>query len=70
MLLDKWLVLIGYTIVIQKRSFVQPVWQMRDRRLNDLISAVVADILAVRTQDQILLNLAILTEGRLQADVV
>ena len=47
MLLDKWLILVGDAVVIQKWPFVQPIRKMRDRRLNDLVSAVLADILAV-----------------------
>lgn len=65
MLLDEWLVLVGNTIVIQKWSFVKPVWQMRDRRLYDLVCAVVADVLAICAKDKILLNLTVLAERRL-----
>jgi hypothetical protein len=70
MLLDKWLVLICDTVVVQKWSFVKPVREMRDRGLNDLVSTVFADILAVCTKDQVLLNLAILSKRRFETDVV
>ena len=70
MLLDKWLILVGDAVVIQKWSFVEPIRKMRDRRLNDLVSAVLADILAVSAKDQVLLDLTILPKGRFEANVV
>ena len=70
MLLDKWLILVGDAVVIQKWPFVQPIRKMRDRRLNDLVSAVLADILAVSAKNQVLLDLTILPKRRFEANVV
>jgi hypothetical protein len=70
MLLYEGLILVSDAVMVQKWTFVKPVGKVRNRRFYDLVGTVLADVLTVCTQYQVLLNLAILAEGRFQANVV
>ena len=70
MLFNKWLVLSRDIVVVEERSLVEPVRQMRNGRLHHLKGAIVIDILAVCAQDMILLHLTILTKWRFQTNIV
>lgn len=69
-LLNEELVLVRDVVVVQKWSFVEPVWQVWDRGLHNFERAVLVDVLAIGSEQKILLHLAVLAEGRLEADVV
>ena len=61
-LLNKRLVLVCDVVVVQERTFEQPVRQVRDCRTHQFKSAVFIDVLAVRTKQKVLLDLAVLAK--------
>lgn len=69
-LLNEWLVLIGDVVVSQEGSLEEPVWHIGHCSFYKLEGTVLVNVLAVGAKDQVLLDLAILAEGRLQTNVV
>jgi len=61
-LLDEGLILVGDIVVIQERPFVEPVWQMWNRRLHNLEGAILVNVLAICAQHKVLLHLTVLSK--------